>query len=248
MSSKRIIKDLKIGKIKFKVVCGRILKDCGYWSKMSNLRWEPATIQFLLRHLDKKFTYVDLGCHIGLTSIFPSYLCEHVYAIDADPKAIKSMKENKKINDIKNITIYKGAITSYNGKIKFGTASLGNSTSSISGKNRKHNWRVDCLTLESFFEKYKINEQLCNIIKMDIEGSELIVLPEAKTFLKKFKPYLHLSLHNNKFIKKYEKKKCKILDSLSYVYDKAYYVNEQEEISFKELYKMNKLPNVLVFK
>ena len=53
------------------------------------------------------------------------------------------------------------------------------------------NWEVDGVTLEGFFEQFKIDD--CSLqLKIDIEGGEALVMPAAVALLKEQRPHVYL--------------------------------------------------------
>jgi len=65
--------------------------------------------------------------------------------------------------------------------------------SSLLFSDSKISMMVKSLTLDKFIQLNNIDD--CNFIKIDIEGGELIILPNIKRYLEKNKPTIHLSLH-----------------------------------------------------
>ena len=60
-------------------------------------------------------------------------------------------------------------------------------------KDGHSTWEVDGVTLEAFFEQFKIDN--CSLLKIDIEGGEALVMPAAVSLLKEQRPHVYLSLH-----------------------------------------------------
>lgn len=126
--------------------------------------------------------FVDAGANIGAVSLFvaamndnrdPSKKPIKVFAIEPEPHNLallsKNIKENGKAEQIKIIT--KGLA---GGKLTAGmTNQGGNSQMDLGAKEQN----IEFITLEDFFNANKIAE--CDVLKMDIEGSEYNVLLQS---------------------------------------------------------------------
>jgi FkbM family methyltransferase len=187
------------GGIEFDVLADEVIDLERFWRDLANGQWEPNTFKIFARFLNKEFCYVDVGAWIGPTVLYGSRLSKHCYAIEPDPIALEILNANVSLNHFENITIFGGAISNRNGKTLVGNylGLPGDSKSSILFANSNTAWITDGVTLSKFFEMNKITN--CNFIKMDVEGSEILILPEARDFLSSFDHTLYLSLHNTFF-------------------------------------------------
>lgn len=161
------------------------------------------------------------------------------------------------MNKFNNITIINKALSNISGKSKFGgNGELGNSESTLliadddflkrngrqttKWKNQQKNIvEIDTITIDDLIKEQNIDPETINLIKMDIEGGEIIVVPHIKKFLKKYKPVFYISLHYC-FLKKSDIEI--ILNHLFEIYEKCYYFNdigEKHEIKKKFILKKN---------
>ncbi|MFH1325782.1 MAG: FkbM family methyltransferase [archaeon] len=242
MSNK--IKEIRIGNISFKVS-----EDCfpkgtkegfasewfkEYWTRVGEGEWEPQTFEIFRRFLDKEHSYLDIGAWIGPTVLYGCQLAEHCYAIEPDPIAIKKLRENINLNPLlKNkIGVHELAITDKNGQADLGNARdyFGNSMSGILFKSSGKSFEVKSIRLEDFIEENKIEN--LNFIKIDIEGGEVVVLPDSKRYLEENKPTIHLSLHPFWF-ENLEQDSEKIIDSIRKY--KSYFDNKGKRLSLNEI-------------
>jgi FkbM family methyltransferase len=222
--------------ITFNVLADRVPGYLGFWRDVANGQWEPDTFKIFSHFLNKDFCYVDVGAWIGPTVLYGSRLSKHCYAIEPDPIAMEILNANISLNHFENITIFFGAISNSNGKTLVGNyhGSPGDSRSSILFANSNTAWVTDGVTLSKFFEMNKITD--CNFIKMDVEGSEILILPEARDFLSSFDHTLYLSLHitffkNNEVLRP-------IIDCLCHVY-KNIYLNDGTKIDIDYIMQKN---------
>lgn len=169
----------------------------GFWPSVEIGNWEPHTFRIFSRFLNKEHSYVDIGAWIGPTVMYGCQLAKHCYTVEPDPVALKMLHKHLSINNFENVTVFEGAIADKIGEIQLGCIGpeqryqLGESmTSALFGHN---SFTAPCMTLEELFNRNKITD--CNFIKMDIEGGEAFVLPQAYEFLEKLKVPMYLALH-----------------------------------------------------
>jgi len=169
----------------------------GFWPSVQEGTWEPHTFQVFDRFLDKDHSYVDIGAWIGPTVMYGCQLAKHCYTVEPDPVALKMLHKHLGLNEFENVTVFEGAISDKNGKMTLGCRAnnqqwqLGESmTSVLFGES---SFTVSCYTLQEYFRFNGIND--CNFIKMDIEGGEVFVLPQACPFLEELGLPLYMSFH-----------------------------------------------------
>jgi FkbM family methyltransferase len=204
-----------------------------FWKLVRTGSWEKETFQIFKRFLSKEKSYIDLGSWIGPTVLFGSYLAKRGYAIEPDNVAREILEHNLNLNrEIKKkVKIFDFCISDkrgyeYLGK-KFGGFGEGDSTSSIFIKNNGQ--KVRSITLNEFIKNEKITD--CNFIKMDVEGAEIKILPNIKSYLKKEKPTLHLSIHPwlVKDLKEYAKIMTKSVEDYGNIFtNKGVKISRQE--------------------
>lgn len=174
--------------------------------------WELSTF-YILDHYANGGVYIDVGSWIGPTVLYSANLYKKVIALEPDPVAIKRLETNLSANKFSNIQLIKKGLADKDGKIKFGgNGELGNSESTMliskndyleydgrhttKWKDKQNNIvEIETIRLDTLINNLKISADDINLIKIDIEGGEIIVIPAIKSFLEKYKPNLYLSLH-----------------------------------------------------
>ena len=167
-----------------------------YWLDMEKGLWEPWTFRLFDHFLHRNVVYIDLGAWIGITVLYASRLCDKCYALEPDPVAYNTLCSNIAANSITNITAVNEAIANYDGVLSLGNEhhALGNSVTRI-GTNTD-TFQVPCHKLETFVSRFGLTEPM--FIKMDVEGSEELILEDIE-FFEKWKPTLYLSTHQEWF-------------------------------------------------
>ena len=170
--------------------------------------------------------FFDVGAHIGIVSLAVSKNISSkgkIYSFEASRVNLKFIKFHIKLNKIKNITIIDKLVSSVNKKdsILFESNESSGMNSVIPIKKKKiiNKSYVESVTLDKFC---KIKNIIPDIIKVDIEGSEIEMLIGSRWIIKKFQPLIFLSYHPS-HIKKLGYNKnfiFDIIDDLDYkVYD-----------------------------
>jgi FkbM family methyltransferase len=143
-----------------------------------------AVKNYLALFPHKNRTYIDIGAHIGTTILPYSRLFQNVIAFEANPENFRYLLLNIKRNDVTNCTVHQCAVTDDNSQ----------------GNIVKHGANSGCFlfvkdptgTISSI--KLDSLDGLDNIdfIKIDTEGSELLVLHGATNLIAKWKPLIHI--------------------------------------------------------
>ena len=176
--------------------------------------WEQDTFRILEKYKNKNNgTYIDIGAWIGPTVLYAANFYNEVIALEPDPVAITLLEKNLLVNNFSNITLIKKGLSNKIAKAQFGgNGPLGNSESTLLVSESgflKENWgngkrcygrnsnivEIETITMEQLVLEQHINTQEISLIKMDIEGGELLVIPYLQNFLRVHKPTFYVSLH-----------------------------------------------------
>ena len=120
----------------------------------------------------------DIGGNLGLHSIIMSRFYDKIDCYEPDLNHIKKIKENLKLNKVKNVRVIKKAVTNKNGNVKF-IRVLGNTTGNhISGaKNNPYGklekFNVKCVKFSKIIKDY-------DFIKIDAEGEEAKIIKNTR--------------------------------------------------------------------
>ncbi|MEY8759998.1 FkbM family methyltransferase [Chryseobacterium tongliaoense] len=119
---------------------------------------------------------VDLGAHIGMTSIYFAlkYPDVKIYSIEASPENFELLKANTA--SFKNITCFHAAAHFEDGSVNFGTQEL-----SYNQKVSESGTPVQALSVETFMKNNHI--QQIDLLKIDIEGAEADLLSKNNSWL-----------------------------------------------------------------
>ena len=180
----------------------------GFYEDQFQNNWEEDTFEILDYYKNTNKICIDIGAWIGPTVLYSSNLFKHIFALEPDPIALDYLYKNISTN---NVTVIEKALSNENGIQSFGgNGGLGNSMSTLLVNDTNWNERsnrfnikkrnqdiikVKTITIETLLNKYNINANNIGLIKMDIEGGELYVIPAIEEFLTKYKPPIYISFH-----------------------------------------------------
>ena len=148
-------------------------------------KWDNSFIPHILKELyidrvydsflvgKKDLIIIDLGANIGLWSMYAAEYAKHIYAFEPSEKTKEVLTKNLAPIE-KMVTVCPYAISNKNEQKKFFTNPSNTTANTLLGGSGDHCETVNCLTLDTAFEKYKIEH--VDFMKIDIEGSEFDVL------------------------------------------------------------------------
>lgn len=144
---------------------------------------------------------LDLGSYSSLTSIAFSKAVEaggKVVAVEPDPVNFPcceiNIAQHARSNHLANIYLINAAVSNSNSTLKFSSeGAMGSSAAELVGTYRGDIIEVPCLTLDEIAKKSNVNK--VNFVKMDIEGSEQVVIESVKTFFERYRPRIIIEPH-----------------------------------------------------
>jgi FkbM family methyltransferase len=121
----------------------------------------------------------DIGAQAGFFTLALSRLTGsqgHVFAFEPDPQNASALRRHVAINGLKNVSIIQAAVSADNGLIGFHGSSA---TSRISDESK---YMVPSISLDQFV---KYGFPVPDVVKMDIEGAEVLALNGATSILER---------------------------------------------------------------
>jgi len=159
---------------------------------------EPILTRLLIDSLSQGQTFVDVGANLGyftclIGKLFPA---NQIFSFEVDPQAFTLLEKNIKLNNLDNIKAYNCGISNKEGFVKIPKNSTPDPRLSIIVNDADANdgLAVRSVDLDSFF----LNEECRpDVIKIDVEGAELLVLQGMRSLLEKENLTIFLELHGN---------------------------------------------------
>ena len=146
-------------------------------------------------------SFADLGCNVGY---FTCWLCDRMNSrqmrglmVDANAEAVEDAKWHVEANNLTNVHVLHGLVGAEH---KSGQASFFLHTSNVCStaappdaiRNKANTWKrvqVPCVNLEENWQS-SFGEMLCDLLKVDIEGSEMDFFHNEPRFLKRTRAIL----------------------------------------------------------
>jgi FkbM family methyltransferase len=173
-----------------------ILDDPTFVWHINNGRSEPYPRElgivkdYLDRYPSCNNTCIDVGGHIGTTSLPYSRLFKHVIAFEPNTTSYNFFKANIALNNCSNISVVNKGAFNKNGFC----------TVTKHGDNSGCYYIKECAEEESGIEVVKLDDidypSPVDFIKIDTEGSELFVLEGAHSILSTDRPLVQVETNN----------------------------------------------------
>jgi FkbM family methyltransferase len=172
---------------------------------------EIKIIKFLIKNLNENDIFYDIGANYGFyTCLVKEFIHSgEIHSFEPLPQIFELLSKN--VSNSKNVYLNQVALNDYDGQVEFYDRSLNRH----SGGSSLINWHkssnkiiVNCLKLDSYIQTHKPP----TIMKIDVEGSEFLVLQGGEETLKKYQPIIIMEF----MIDEYHLKAVKLLFELGY--------------------------------
>ena len=169
--------------------------DPEFWQGVS--QWEPETFDIVKRYADPGKSFIDIGAWNGVVSLYASHLFNNVLAIEPDVVAFDKLARNVLLNPCFNVMCRSLAISNQNGHAVLHQSKPGDSMSSLVNRENEDTFPitgsqgVETRTFETLID----SSVPIGLIKMDIEGGEVLAIPQMMDYLEKHKPPIYISFH-----------------------------------------------------
>ncbi len=168
---------------------------------------EPEVQEALAELIKPGQTVYDVGANIGFFTILCSRLVGpqgRVYAFEPIPQNLATLRHNVTLNAFSNVTIVEKALSSSTGTAEMFVSPWSAFHSlNVEGATKQDNHgpqageiTVQTVTLDEFVQGEGVRAP--DLVKIDVEGAELIVLAGMGETLSSVKPLLLCELHDTK--------------------------------------------------
>jgi len=158
---------------------------------------DPREIGIIKKYIfNEKSIFIDCGANAGFYTIPIAISNPLSTVISFEPSNIelKKLKNNIKLNNLKNVVIEKFAISNKVQNVLF--QETGKTNSNFSSGNghiidktndKKFEYKVKAINIDSYLKKIKIQPSTKIMIKIDLEGHDLKAIYGAKKTINKYK-------------------------------------------------------------
>lgn len=174
--------------------------------KAEKSRWlgtyEPELASAAREFIRPGMTLYDVGANIGYVSLLLAHAARpngRVFAFEALPVNIERIRRNIDLNGLeKRISLIPRAVADKGGELTFyvhESVGMGKVAGSAGRPQEQYQAEitVEALSLDEFV--YQQGNPAPDVVKMDIEGGEVLALPGMKRILAEHRPLLLLELH-----------------------------------------------------
>lgn len=166
---------------------------------------EPEVQEALAALIEPGQTVYDVGANIGFFTMLCSRLVGpegRVYAFEPIPENLATLRHNVVLNGLSNVTIVEQALSSSTGTAEMFVSPWSAFHSlNVEGASKQANHgpeagqiEVQTVTLDEFVEREGVRAP--DLLKVDVEGAELIVLEGGGETLRTVQPLLLCELHD----------------------------------------------------
>lgn len=182
--------------------------------------YEPEVIEYIKMYVSQGMTVVDIGANNGFFTLIMAMLVGgtgRVICFEPNPYTFVKLNENLRINNYKNITPVQKAISDSSGIARISNLSDSALNSCILNFEEE-SIETETMTLDDYFSNNNIGR--CDLIKMDIEGSEHFALKGMmQTIRKNWHIQLIIEVHEQQLIHLGSNKKAFIMSLLKEGFD-----------------------------
>jgi FkbM family methyltransferase len=164
--------------------------------------YEPATMLALKRLLRPGNVFVDVGANAGLFTLVASCWvgqAGRVFSFEPSEREYRRLLSHLELNRLANVTATANAVGDRRGRVHLRVASFPNAGLNTLGDSYVYPGvatdrieAVEMITLDEFVAANELTR--VDVIKLDIEGSELAALKGAAALLRRFRPAVFVEI------------------------------------------------------
>jgi FkbM family methyltransferase len=217
-----------------------------YWQGIDNFEWEIETRKIWNKLSMHSGSIFDIGSNTGVFAVLAKAYNSNakVFAFEPQPNIFSVLCKNNIINNY-NIVCENLALSNTKGELPFFNYGNNAFSENSTAGSLNPNWRsknqksinVDVDTLDNYIFNNKIEK--IDLMKIDVESTEVEVLLGFKENLKKHNPFIIIEIINNELGKSIEN----ILERENYKY---YNIDEKRGIQVVENLGLSEYNNYLI--
>jgi len=158
--------------------------------------YEPETVALLSALLSEGMTYVDVGANIGHHALIAAARVGDggaIHAFEPTPATFDELRRNMSRNGCRNVTCNNCALGDQVGMAQFYLADISECAANSLGRTvhvTDQQVSVSLRTLDDYAVAAAIDR--LDVLKVDVEGAELLVLRGAERTIRQFQPVIVL--------------------------------------------------------
>jgi len=174
---------------------------------LSTGQWEAESWAICKQHLPVGGTFVDVGAHIGIYSLKAARVVGskgHVIAVEPNPDTVRQLRDNIQASGANVIAVQPVACSDSEGELDLfaaprpsgGETSLSRVNAQQSGGVVSTVYHVRARPLDAIIQESGVSR--VDVMKIDVEGAELLVLRGARQALARYGPTLIVEVEDKK--------------------------------------------------
>lgn len=169
---------------------------------LRNGAWERQSWSAIQSHLSAGAVFVDIGAHIGYFSLKAAPIVGpngHVIAVEPNPPTVRMLEDNIRASGATVVSVHPVACADVEStldlfgapRVNTGQASLARANASQSGQAVRK-YRVRARPLDDVVKETGVSR--VDVVKIDVEGAEMLVLKGSVDTLARYHPVLIVEL------------------------------------------------------
>ena len=151
----------------------------------SGENYKPTETEVFKKEISLGNTVLDIGANIGDDTLVLAKLVGNrgrIYAFEPDPDNFRLLKKNVLVNKYKNVVLINKAVSDKNGIIKLFLSDNNKADHRIYDPENKRKYvEVGMISLDSYFKSKRTK---IDVVKIDIQGAEMLAFKGMKRLLK----------------------------------------------------------------
>lgn len=151
---------------------------------------EPEQLDVARKLVPADGICLDIGANVGMYTLLFARYSKHVFAFEPLPRNIRYLSRILELNRVRNATIVPCAVSDFTRLSSFKEGE----NCALGRLDNEGGQPVVTVSCDDFVSTYNI---VPSLLKIDVEGAEVLVLKGAEDTLLSFKPIILLSTHGN---------------------------------------------------
>jgi len=163
---------------------------------------EIKIIKFLIKNFKENDIFYDVGANYGFyTCLAQEFIIDgEIHAFEPNPKIFKLLRKNARLDIFKNTLLNEVALSDKTGEVEFYDREIDRHSGGSSLVKHQHFKKYKVIKVKTTtLDNYILNHKAPTIMKIDVEGSEPLVLKGALKLLKEYTPVIIMEFFPSNF-------------------------------------------------
>jgi FkbM family methyltransferase len=163
---------------------------------LTHRSWEPHVMRFLTRQLEASHVFVDVGANLGYFTVLCAPMVRRVIAFEPVATNYRYCQANIALNAIENVDLRQCGLWHSDTMLK-----ISNDTSSVMtaavvpSDDAPGGERIHAVALDTLVASGELELPRLDVMKMDVEGSEMFALLGMQETIARFRPLIVMEVN-----------------------------------------------------